>query len=138
MTYQVSVEDAEDPAPTVECQPASATIFAIGTTTVTCTGADGAGNETVETFTVHVKSAVEQLEDLAAALVGVGPRSSLSDRALLIRDKLVEGDVNGACNNLTGAYPQLVNSQTGKKLSQAQADAILADIARIAAVVGCT
>jgi hypothetical protein len=51
--------DARDPSPTVACAPASGTIFPVGTTTVTCTATDAAGNMTSGTFlvTVHLVSA---------------------------------------------------------------------------------
>ena len=55
VTYEAGVDDAEDPAPTVECDPPSGSSFPVGTTTVTCTGRDGYGNETTETFMVTVE-----------------------------------------------------------------------------------
>jgi X-Pro dipeptidyl-peptidase len=54
VTYEASVTDGEDPSPSVDCEPASGSTFPFGTTTVTCTGRDGSGNEDVETFTVTV------------------------------------------------------------------------------------
>lgn len=54
VTYEASVSDEEDPAPSLTCDPPSGSTFPIGTTTVTCTGRDGYGNETQETFTVTV------------------------------------------------------------------------------------
>ncbi len=53
VTFEASVTDAEDPSPTVECDPPSGSTFPIGETTVTCTGRDGS-NTTTETFTVTV------------------------------------------------------------------------------------
>ncbi|HEX9823544.1 MAG TPA: CocE/NonD family hydrolase [Actinomycetota bacterium] len=52
--YETSVSDLEDPAPTLECDPPSGSRFPVGETTVTCTGRDGYGNETTETFMVTV------------------------------------------------------------------------------------
>ncbi len=49
-----SATDDVDPAPTVACDPAPGALFPIGSTTVTCTATDGAGNEAVATFTVTV------------------------------------------------------------------------------------
>jgi X-Pro dipeptidyl-peptidase len=139
VNYTASVSDAEDPAPSLECLPLSGSVFAIGTTTVTCTGTDGAGNETVETFTVHVKGAPEQLDDFAAALAGVGSGTALADKAIIIRDLLLAGQIERACVDLERAFPNSVLAQRDKKkLSAAQADAILAEIRHIATVVGCT
>jgi hypothetical protein len=46
--------DAVDPAPTVSCSPASGSTFPIGTTLVTCTATDAAGNVGTGTFNVTV------------------------------------------------------------------------------------
>ncbi|HET7567119.1 MAG TPA: HYR domain-containing protein [Gaiellaceae bacterium] len=46
--------DDTDPAPTVDCSPASGTQFALGDTVVTCTATDASGNSASKTFTVHV------------------------------------------------------------------------------------
>jgi hypothetical protein len=47
-------DDAVDPAPSVACVPASGSTFGPGTTTVTCTASDDAGNSDSETFNVSV------------------------------------------------------------------------------------
>ena len=49
-----TVTDTCDPAPTFTCVPVSGSVFAIGTTTVTCTGTDASGNTSQCTFTVQV------------------------------------------------------------------------------------
>ena len=46
--------DNEDPNPTVTCDPASGSVFAVGTTTVTCTARDAHGNTSTGTFKVVV------------------------------------------------------------------------------------
>jgi hypothetical protein len=46
--------DAVDVDPTVSCEPASGATFPIGTTTVTCTATDDAGNSRAATFQVTV------------------------------------------------------------------------------------
>ncbi len=48
--------DDTDPAPVVTCDPASGSLFAVGTTTVTCTAADASGNSASATFDVTVSS----------------------------------------------------------------------------------
>jgi hypothetical protein len=55
VTYRVpSASDAADANPTVECSPASGTVFPVGTRTVTCTATDAAGNFSSATFRVTV------------------------------------------------------------------------------------
>lgn len=46
--------DVVDASPTVECLPASGSLFAVGTTTVTCTATDGSGNSASGSFDVVV------------------------------------------------------------------------------------
>ena len=46
--------DSQDPSPTVTCAPPSGSMFAIGTTVVTCTARDANGNTSTGTFDVVV------------------------------------------------------------------------------------
>jgi HYR domain len=50
VSYDATATDAIDPAPVIACTPASATLFPVGTTTVSCTARDAAGNKTSKTF----------------------------------------------------------------------------------------
>ena len=54
VNYLVSASDNVDPDPSLECVPPSESLFAVGTTTVTCTAIDTAGNEATATFQVTV------------------------------------------------------------------------------------
>ncbi len=46
--------DNEDPNPVITCDPVSGSVFAVGTTTVTCTARDANGNVSTGTFNVVV------------------------------------------------------------------------------------
>ena len=50
VTYDTPATDAVDAGPRVDCVPASGSRFALGTTTVTCTAKDAAGNATTKSF----------------------------------------------------------------------------------------
>jgi Tol biopolymer transport system component len=63
VTYNVSATDDQDAAPQVRCTPASGTLFPIGTTGVTCTAIDKAGNRATGTFRVTVRSALPISKD---------------------------------------------------------------------------
>jgi uncharacterized repeat protein (TIGR01451 family) len=52
--YTVTAVDGLDPHPTVSCSPASGTTFVVGTTPVTCTATDAAGNSQSSTFNLVV------------------------------------------------------------------------------------
>jgi X-Pro dipeptidyl-peptidase len=54
VSYTATVTDDADPNPTINCLPASGSSFALGTTTVNCTGQDGGGNTATGSFTVTV------------------------------------------------------------------------------------
>jgi hypothetical protein len=65
VTYLATASDSVDPTPQVGCQPASGSVFPIGTTSVSCTATDQSGNAVTQTFNVRVRSAVEQIISLA-------------------------------------------------------------------------
>ena len=58
--FTVTASDASDPAPDVACVPPSGSTFPLGTTIVTCTATDEAGNEATCTFPVVVEPAVQR------------------------------------------------------------------------------
>lgn len=53
--YTATATDDFDPSPVVSCSPASGSTFPLGTTTVTCTATDAAGNSSSGSFTVTVQ-----------------------------------------------------------------------------------
>ena len=137
VTFAATATDAIDPSPAVQCAPASGTVFAIGTTTVTCTATDASGNAATATFTVHVEGAAEQLVDLAGSVTGVGPGKSLVATVDIARVLLALGQPQAACLTLT-AFTLEVRVQSGRKIPAAQATALIADATRIRQVLGCT
>lgn len=54
VTYDVTATDNVDGSVAVTCTPPSGSTFPLGTTTVTCTAADSAGNTSTASFTVTV------------------------------------------------------------------------------------
>jgi hypothetical protein len=54
VNYNVTATDNLDPNPTVECNPASGSLFGGGTTTVECTATDEAGNSSTGSFNVTI------------------------------------------------------------------------------------
>lgn len=119
--------------------PASGSTFSIGTTTVNSQARDIAlpmGNQSTCTFTVHVKSAAEQLQTLLLAVTGVGPGKSLASKVEVALNAVQSGKLASACSQLNDFMDE-VKAQSGKKLTNAQASSLLADAARIRAVMGC-
>ena len=54
VTYSATATDPVDPNPGVACTPAAGSTFPLGTTTVSCTATDAAGNAATGSFTVTV------------------------------------------------------------------------------------
>jgi uncharacterized delta-60 repeat protein len=76
VAFVVTASDNMDPNPVVICTPPSGSTFPIGTTTVTCTATDAAGNTSSGSFTVDVSALVVD----HVTLQFVGERGSPSVR----------------------------------------------------------
>jgi hypothetical protein len=133
-----TTSDEGDENPGVVCARASGSVFPIGTTTVRCTATDSddSNSPVATTFTVTVRSAVEQLSHLKAEVQGVGPGTSLSDKVAQARLDLVTGNKAAACGTLA-ALSHEITAQTGKSVSFAQAHLLITAATRVEAVVGC-
>ncbi|NOT30723.1 MAG: HYR domain-containing protein [Planctomycetes bacterium] len=60
VTFTVSAVDACDPAPVIVCVPPSGSFFPPGTTLVTCTATDAAGNQSICSFPITVQPKLRQ------------------------------------------------------------------------------
>ena len=75
--------------------------------------------------------------DLLAETTGLGrPGKSLVAKVRDIQAKVASGKKRAACKPLD-AFAKEVRAQARKSLTQPQADALLAEAARISAVLGC-
>jgi hypothetical protein len=54
VTFTVTATDNADPNPSIVCTPASGSLFAVGTTTVSCVATDASSNSVTRTFNVIV------------------------------------------------------------------------------------
>lgn len=104
---------------------------------MTCIATDASGNSSTGSFPVTVKGASEQLADLAVAVLGVGPGTSLVDKVDLARTRVGSGKTAPACGVL-GALAEEVRGQLGKSVAPDLASALFVSVPRIANVVGCT
>jgi hypothetical protein len=130
--YTATATDPFDPAPTLSCVPPSGSTFPIGLTTVSCTATDLATNSTLKTFTVtvlvDVSTAVTQMNALIAQVNGLSGVPSATKNSLVVKLNaakafLAQGNRIGACGKLTDFITE-VNSQSGKKLTVAQANSL--------------
>jgi hypothetical protein len=138
VTYSASATDAVSGAVTPSCSPASGGTFAIGTTTVTCTAVDAAGNSSSRSFSVVVRNAAQQIASLCAYIDAndLGPGNSLNAKCRGIQSNIAAGDAGGSCSKLQ-SFLNEVAAQRGKKLTVAEAARLTADANRLRAVLGC-
>ena len=130
-----TVTATDDTGAQVSCDREPGSTFAIGATTVTCTATDDDGATASGSFTVTVRGAGEQLDDLLAAVSGVGPGNSLAAKIRSTISLLPAGGP-AVCEPLNGFIAE-VRAQSGKQVPAAAATKLIADATRIGAVLGC-
>ncbi len=98
VSYCASFKDATSGIATSSCTPRSGSTFAIGTTTVTCTATDKAGNTTSKTFTVTVRTLnqtkaaiLSSLQAQLAATKVTDTKAKLSDAITHVGNSLAPG-----------------------------------------------
>jgi hypothetical protein len=84
----------------------------------------------------HVFTAAELIAILLPQVAGVGPGSSVTSKLTAALALASSGNSAAACSTL-GALRNEVNAQAGKKITVAQAAAILAAIQEVTASLGC-
>ncbi len=119
VSFTATATDNADPSPPVTCAPPSGSTFSIGTSTVSCTATDAAGNRASDSFAITVKGAAEQLADLATAVQGVGSGKSLAATVATAQWFLAHGQAKATCLTLT-AFNLEVKTQSGKKIPKAK------------------
>ena len=139
--YEVTADDDTDPEPTVACEPVSGSTFPIGDSTVECTASDASGNDATGSFTVHVRGAGEQIDDLRQVLVIVRDipeslRQSLDAKLVAAKAALDADDRTGACDKLK-AFVAQVRAQSGRKLTTDLAAVLVEHATRIRTVMAC-
>ena len=126
------------PGVKVVCLPPSGATFPIGTTTVLCTAIDASGNRTSCTFTLHVKGATEQIQDLIGRInslhLAAGTENSLISKLKSALDALSIGNKAAAGDSLQ-SFIDYANAQSGKKLTKAQANLLTAAALQIKTVI---
>lgn len=100
VAFTVAAVDLVDGTRTVSCDPMSGSGFAVGSTTVTCTSADVAGNATAATFTVTVSDTTNPVLVLPAS-VTVAAGTAATWPAPTATDA-VDGAVPVVCDHASG------------------------------------
>ena len=143
VTYTRSATDALSGVVAVNCVLSSGSTFPIGTSTVACSATDEAGNTSSGSFQVLVQAAADQVANLAIMVenfnLAQGITNSLDAKLGNILSALSAaqtGSVANVCGQLN-AFINEVQAQSGKKLTLAQANQLIAAATQIKAVVGC-
>jgi hypothetical protein len=125
---------------TVTCVPASGSFFGIGTTTVASQAVDGAGLTSSCSFTVHVAGAAEQVDNLTALVSSFDLKKQIEANLLAklkAASKQLNKDKTRAANVELRVFARHCAQQAKKKkITQPQADQMIADATRIRAVLG--
>ena len=140
VAYTVTATDNVSPSPTVSCVPPSGSTFPTGTSTVSCTATDAAGNRSTAGFTVFVRGASAQIGALITkTLVYLHvPALKASVQAWLQAaiNATVAGNKPAACSALA-LYIAIVRVTPAGVLTTAQRAELIADATRIRNVLGC-
>ena len=145
VSYSVSASLPDDASatPTVSCSSVSGSTFPIGTTTVQCSASDAASppDTTTGSFQVVIKGAAAQVNDQISLvnsfnLSPTGIQTSFDSQLQAVQADLAANNTAQACSDLT-SFVNHVNAQSGKKLTVAQANQLLAAAEQIHAVLGC-
>jgi HYR domain/PLAT/LH2 domain len=137
---QFPVTATDNCSATVVCAPASGSVLPIGDTLVQATATDPSTNQASCSFNVHVKGALEQTQDLLAAVNGLNTKPGVKNGLLFQLNTALAGlQYNNsvvACGALK-SFIDLVNAQRGKAISISDADYLIAAATQIRAVIGC-
>ena len=138
VTFAVAATDDSGTA-TVQCSHQSGGMFAVGTTSVSCTAADPSGNESTDTFTVTVRGAQAQIVDLIERLRRKPFKPVVEARLIESLTEALANPKRSAvlCLKLQG-FVVLVKLHRGRAIPSSVADELIADALRIRVVIGCS
>lgn len=119
------------------CEPASGSVFHVGTNPVTCTASDAAGNSASMSFSVYVIGAHEQIGSLMEEIADLGlPDGTLQpllNQLRLAYTQTADGDA--ACKKVAD-FLSMVQKKSSN-LSSDDVEALTAEATRIMNVMGC-
>lgn len=123
--------------------PASGSVFPIGTTTVTFTATDIHGNTASCSFTVTVKTVLQTIDGLKAAVsanqqLNPPQKNGLISKLDAARQHFLNGNQNGACSKLADFVNSTQNFIDHGDLSAATGNAWISTANHIRNTIGCT
>jgi hypothetical protein len=143
VTFVASATDLVSGSRPVTCSPVSGTLFAIGSTTVTCRALDAAGNEGIGSFVVRVLGPVDLLGSLRSEVAAATPpltRKLAADLAGKLDDalaKLGQRKTADACKKILEFTTKVDVERTRHTIPAALAEDWLARARQIRTLLGC-
>jgi hypothetical protein len=105
VTYSnATATDLVDGSVAASCTPASGTTFALGTTTVTCSATDKAGNKGTNTFTVEVQDKTKPVVTVPgnSTAEATGPDGAAVEYSAVTAKDDVDGALTPTCSKASG------------------------------------
>lgn len=139
VAYAATASDNIDPSPGLTCAPASGSVFPTGSTTVTCSARDSSGNVTVGSFTIRVRGTAQQIVRLIAKTLTFLELPALAEALTARLGAVADTPLANRARTCTAirAYRIVVSQLPAILLARTEKAELLADAARISAVVGC-
>ncbi|MCX5342161.1 HYR domain-containing protein [Streptomyces atratus] len=107
VTYDATAQDATDGTLPVNCTPASGSLFPVGSTTVTCSATDSAGNTGTDTAQIEVLEAPVPPSADVAMKVDVSPDRTYTGRPARARFTVTNAGPDAATGVVIGsAWPK--------------------------------
>jgi uncharacterized repeat protein (TIGR01451 family) len=122
----------------------SGSVFPIGTTTVTYTVVDAAGNTASCSFQVTVKTPQQTVLDMMAAVQALQPPltgtqvQGLNSKLQAALDAVNQGKTNIACNKLSDVISQVTAYINNGTLTSAQGTPLITSANHVRNTIGCT
>jgi hypothetical protein len=139
--YTATARDAIEGNVAATCTPASGAKFAVGTTTVTCTATDSRGNASRGTFTVTVKSAGGQLDDLIRWIdqsnMPAPVKAILRSQIAYVERYIASGKLHQQCQGIDATIGYLEAAKKGHQVSSQFADPMLQMLRQVRVVAAC-
>jgi hypothetical protein len=142
-TPPVGTDNCPNPNTVQTAGGAPGSVFPIGTTTVAYTVTDGANNTASCSFTVTVKTVVQTIDDLKAAVnanqqLNPPQRNGLLSKLDSAQEHIQKGNQNGACAKLTDFINSTQNFINNGALSAAVGNAWISTATNLRNAIGCT
>lgn len=134
VTYSASASDNVG-VTSQSCTPPSGSLFGLGTTTVTCTASDAAGNVGNASFNVTVNVDSGSTDILISGIAGMGLEDGVTRSLTGVLKE--SSNTNATCGKLNAFLTIVANRLAQGEISQSQADQLTNFAQAIISSLGC-